>query len=316
MKLHDLKPAEGSRQSRMRVGRGIAAGKGKTAGRGTKGQKARAGGSIPPWFEGGQTPLHMRIPKLRGFKNKFKVDYEVVNLGDIARLLEAGRFESGDMPSGATKPKTPAPITVNAETLKDVGLVRSVKKPLKVLGGGAELSTPLFVVADAFSRSAVTKIEGAGGTVSVLEVPTKPRPAIGVTRDGGAGETDAGATGATDGAATGRRAGTKPPKASPARPAAAPKAEATESGKPAERGSAERPAAGRRSRPPVASAADAEAAAESEAATEVASDDSSTAVAPAGDLATPTAVADAIGAPSADESVADDGEAGPTSSEG
>ena len=73
MKLHDLRPADGSRQPRTRVGRGIAAGKGKTAGRGTKGQKARAGGSIPPWFEGGQTPLHMRIPKLRGFTNRFKI---------------------------------------------------------------------------------------------------------------------------------------------------------------------------------------------------------------------------------------------------
>ena len=70
MKLHDLRPPEGSNTARTRVGRGIAAGKGKTAGRGTKGQKARAGGSIPPWFEGGQTPLHMRIPKLRGFKNR------------------------------------------------------------------------------------------------------------------------------------------------------------------------------------------------------------------------------------------------------
>jgi len=75
MKLHDLRPAPGSHKARTRVGRGIAAGKGKTAGRGTKGQKARAGGSIPPWFEGGQTPLHQRIPKLRGFKNRFKVDY-------------------------------------------------------------------------------------------------------------------------------------------------------------------------------------------------------------------------------------------------
>ena len=76
MKLHDLRPAEGSRKERTRVGRGIAAGKGKTAGRGTKGQKARAGGSIPPWFEGGQTPLHVRIPKLRGFKNRFKVEFQ------------------------------------------------------------------------------------------------------------------------------------------------------------------------------------------------------------------------------------------------
>ena len=91
MKLHDLRPAEGSRKERTRVGRGIAAGKGKTAGRGTKGQKARAGGSIPPWFEGGQTPLHMRIPKLRGFRNRLKVEYEVVNVGDIERAVESGR---------------------------------------------------------------------------------------------------------------------------------------------------------------------------------------------------------------------------------
>ena len=88
MKLHDLRPAEGSRKERTRVGRGIAAGKGKTAGRGTKGQKARAGGGIPPWFEGGQTPLHMRIPKLRGFKNRFKVEYEVVNVGAIDAAVQ------------------------------------------------------------------------------------------------------------------------------------------------------------------------------------------------------------------------------------
>src|SRR5262245_28864338 len=94
MKLHDLRPADGSRKERTRVGRGIAAGKGKTAGRGTKGQKARAGGSIPPWFEGGQTPLHVRIPKLRGFKNRFKLEYEVVNVGAIAAAVERGAFEA------------------------------------------------------------------------------------------------------------------------------------------------------------------------------------------------------------------------------
>ena len=94
MKLHDLRPAEGSRKERTRVGRGIAAGKGKTAGRGTKGQKARAGGSIPPWFEGGQTPLHVRIPKLRGFKNRFKLEYEVVNVGAIAAAVERGALEA------------------------------------------------------------------------------------------------------------------------------------------------------------------------------------------------------------------------------
>src|SRR3982750_1412349 len=98
MKLHDLRPAAGAHRAKTRVGRGIAAGQGKTAGRGTKGQKARAGGSIPPWFEGGQTPLHMRIPKLRGFKNRFRTLYEIVNLGDIAEAIESGKLESGDPP--------------------------------------------------------------------------------------------------------------------------------------------------------------------------------------------------------------------------
>jgi large subunit ribosomal protein L15 len=180
MKLHDLRPAEGSHKARTRVGRGIAAGKGKTAGRGTKGQKARAGGSIPPWFEGGQTPLHMRIPKLRGFKNRFKVEYEVVNVGAIAQRYEAGAFTEGD---GAPKAKKGEQLTINADILRAVGLVRDVRKPLKVLGGG-ELSAALFVVADAFTKSATQKIEAAGGAVSVLEVPTESKPAIGVGEDG------------------------------------------------------------------------------------------------------------------------------------
>ncbi len=174
MKLHDLRPPDGSNTARTRVGRGIAAGKGKTAGRGTKGQKARAGGSIPPWFEGGQTPLHMRIPKLRGFKNRFKVDYEVVNVGDIAARIEAGAFaEAG------TKPKKGEQLTINADILRAVGLVRNIKKPLKILGNG-ELSTALFVVADAFTKSATDKIVAAGGAVTVLEVPTESRPALGL----------------------------------------------------------------------------------------------------------------------------------------
>jgi large subunit ribosomal protein L15 len=183
MKLHDLRPAEGSRTERTRVGRGIAAGKGKTAGRGTKGQKARAGGSIPPWFEGGQTPLHVRIPKLRGFKNRFKLEYEVVNVGAIGTAAERGAFEA-DASRGATstkaaKGKSSAQITINQDILRDVGLVRTLNKPLKILGDG-ELSAALFVVADAFTASARAKIEAAGGTVNVLEVPTKPTPAIGV----------------------------------------------------------------------------------------------------------------------------------------
>ena len=175
MKLHDLRPAEGSRTPKTRVGRGIAAGKGKTAGRGTKGQKARAGGSIPPWFEGGQTPLHQRIPKLRGFKNRFRIEYEVVNVGAIAAAAERGAFETDPHAKGKA-----APITINQDVLRAVGLVRTLNKPLKVLGDG-DLSTPLFVVADAFTASARTKIEGAGGSVTVLEIPDRPREALGVT---------------------------------------------------------------------------------------------------------------------------------------
>ena len=190
MKLHDLRPPAGSNTARTRVGRGIAAGKGKTAGRGTKGQKARAGGSIPPWFEGGQTPLHMRIPKLRGFKNRFKVDYEVVNVGAIAQRVEAGAFaesggtsKAGKASKAASAPKKGEQLTINADVLRAVGLVRNVKKPLKILGAG-ELSTALFVVADAFTKSATQKIEAAGGAVSVLEVPAETTPALGVGDDG------------------------------------------------------------------------------------------------------------------------------------
>jgi len=183
MKLHDLRPAPGSHRKKTRVGRGIAAGKGKTAGRGTKGQKARAGGTIPAWFEGGQTPLHQRIPKLRGFKNPFRIEYEVVNVGAIASLVELGVLESGEMPgSRKAKGAAPAPITVNQEILRAAGLVRSLDKPMKILGNG-ELSTALFVVADRISASARAKIEAAGGTVSLLEVPTRSVRAIGVADD-------------------------------------------------------------------------------------------------------------------------------------
>jgi large subunit ribosomal protein L15 len=184
MKLHDLKPAPGSRKAKRRVGRGIAAGQGKTAGRGTKGQKARAGGKIPAWFEGGQTPLHQRIPKLRGFKNPFKGEYEVVNLGDVARLIELGELEGGDMPGAKPSKKGAAPVTINQEILRAAGLVRRLDRPMKILGGGGgDLTTALFVVADAFSASARAKIEAAGGTVSVLEVPDAKRPALMIEED-------------------------------------------------------------------------------------------------------------------------------------
>jgi len=169
MKIHDLHPAEGSVTKRTRVGRGIAAGKGKTAGRGTKGQRSRAGASIPAWFEGGQTPLHIRIPKLRGFRNINDVEYEVVNVGAISAAIEAGKLEV----------QKGAPVTVNADTLKQAGLVRRDRLPLKVLGNG-DVSAKLFVLADAFTKSAREKIEAAGGTVQVIEVPTESLSALGI----------------------------------------------------------------------------------------------------------------------------------------
>lgn len=243
MKLHDLRPPDGSNKARTRVGRGIAAGKGKTAGRGTKGQKARAGGSIPPWFEGGQTPLHMRIPKLKGFKNRLKVDYEIVNVGDIAARIEAGAFaEAG------TAPKKGEQLTINADILRAVGLVRNVKKPLKILGNG-DLATALFVVADAYTKSATAKIEAAGGVVNVLEIPTETRSALGLDDQGAAIErtpriarTAAGRDAATrkvdararrdadsaDAAAATASAAAKPKKAKAPAPEAASAAEAPE----------------------------------------------------------------------------------------
>jgi large subunit ribosomal protein L15 len=184
MKLHDLRPAAGSRQPRTRVGRGIAAGKGKTAGRGTKGQKSRTGGTIQPWFEGGQTPIHIRLPKLRGFRNPFRIEYEVVNVGRISAVAETGIFDMPEVAAEAeaageaatpTKRKSakvakPAIITITPEILAALGLVRTLDRPLKVLGQG-DVSRPLFVVADAFSKSARAKIEAAGGTAQVIELP-------------------------------------------------------------------------------------------------------------------------------------------------
>lgn len=164
MKLHDLSPAPGSRKASVRVGRGHASGKGKTAGRGTKGQKARAGGGVPAWFEGGQTPIHRRIPKLRGFKRHlWRIEYQVVNVGRISEWAEAGRF--GSVPANA-------PYTVNPDTLRAAGLVSSDRTPVKILGTG-DVRVKLFVMADAFTASARAKIEGAGGSVSEIS----PAPA-------------------------------------------------------------------------------------------------------------------------------------------
>jgi large subunit ribosomal protein L15 len=184
MKLHDLSPAEGSHMPRTRVGRGIAAGKGKTAGRGTKGQKARTGGTIQPWFEGGQTPIHVRLPKLRGFRNRFRIEYEIVNVGRISALAETGVLDAPEVegqatgsPASGKSAKAPgkagvAPVTITPDILAAVGLMSTLDKPLKVLGHG-DVTRPLFILADAFSKSATAKIEAAGGTAQVLEFPTE-----------------------------------------------------------------------------------------------------------------------------------------------
>lgn len=146
MKVHDLQPAAGSNRGRKRVGRGIGGRGGKTAGRGTKGQKAR--NNIPASFEGGQMPLHMRVPKLKGFTNPFRVAYQGVNLD----TLDA---------SGLTE--------VSPETLHEQGLVGK-KALVKVLGRG-EISRAVTVRAHAFSASAESAITAAGGTVERLPLP-------------------------------------------------------------------------------------------------------------------------------------------------
>lgn len=175
MKLHELKPAAGSRRPRTRVGRGIAAGKGKTAGRGTKGQKSRAGASIPPWFEGGQTPIHVRVPKLRGFRNRAKVVFQVVNVGRISEYAAAGRFGVEAAASGA-RSKATGVTTVNGELLAAAGLVRAPDRPIKVLGQG-EVDQKLLIVADAFTAGARRKIEAAGGFVQPLAPEKEAAPA-------------------------------------------------------------------------------------------------------------------------------------------
>jgi large subunit ribosomal protein L15 len=147
MKLHELSPAEGSKHSRKRVGRGPGSGLGKTAGRGEKGQKSRTGYSGRPGFEGGQMPLVRRVPK-RGFTNIFKVEYAVINVGDIAANTEL----EGE---------------ITPESLARVGLVRS-GRPVKVLGEG-EIAKAVRVTANKFSKSARTKIEAAGGTCEELQ---------------------------------------------------------------------------------------------------------------------------------------------------
>ena len=144
MKLHHLKPAPGSKKSRVRVGRGEGGRRGKTAGRGTKGSKAR--GSIPAWFEGGQMPIYRRLPKLKGFKNRNKIEYAVVNIGRL------NGFRKGS--------------TVGPDEMRAAGLIKK-RGLVKVLGEG-NLDKELTVRAHAFSVGAVERIQTAGGTVEVI----------------------------------------------------------------------------------------------------------------------------------------------------
>lgn len=145
MQIHDLKPAPGSKHSKKRVGRGPGSGKGKTAGRGMNGQKSRSGGGKRNGFEGGQTPLARRLPKLPGFKNFNRVEYVAVNVG---RLNE--KFDNGDV--------------VNVDTLCEKGIIKRSEALVKILGDG-ELDKSLTVQVDKVSATAASKIEAAGGKV-------------------------------------------------------------------------------------------------------------------------------------------------------
>jgi len=143
--LHDLSPVRGSHRDRKRKGRGPASGNGKTAGRGQKGQKSRSGASIPAGFEGGQMPLQRRIPK-RGFHNRFRVEYQVVNVRDLERIEDT---------------------EITPAVMRERGLISSLRKPVKILGSG-DLGRSVNVTAHRFSGSAQSKIEAAGGSVSLI----------------------------------------------------------------------------------------------------------------------------------------------------
>lgn len=144
IELHNLRPPKGSRRGRKRVGRGPGSGKGKTAGRGEKGQNSRSGGGVPAWFEGGQMPLQRRIPK-RGFKNRNRIEYQVVNVCDL-------HVAGGE---------------ASLQSLRDAGLVRSLRRPVKILGNG-EISAAVNCSVHAVSKAARAKIEAAGGSVTLL----------------------------------------------------------------------------------------------------------------------------------------------------
>jgi large subunit ribosomal protein L15 len=146
MKLNELSPSKGSRKSRKRLGRGVGSGTGKTAGKGSKGQNARAGGGVRPGFEGGQMPIHRRLPK-RGFTNIFRKEYALVNLHDLER------FEKDSL--------------VDEAAFIKAGLVKGKRFGIKLLAHG-ELKHPLKIKVNKASKSAIQKVEAAGGTVEVI----------------------------------------------------------------------------------------------------------------------------------------------------
>lgn len=154
MKLHDLRPAEGTTKERKRVGRGTGSGRGKTSSRGTKGQNSRSGGGVRLTFEGGQIPLVKRLPKMRGFNNRFKVYFTPVNLDALDRLFDAD-------------------AAVSPESMETVGLA-DASDPVVVLGRG-EITKPLQISAHRISASARAKVEAAGGSVEILPYTVNKR---------------------------------------------------------------------------------------------------------------------------------------------
>ena len=148
MKLHDLKPNRGSKKNRKRVGRGYGSGMGKTSGRGMNGQNSRAGGGVPLWHQGGDTPYFRRMPKKPGFKNFNRVEFQEVNLEYLSQFRKGSE--------------------VNPDVLREAELINTISLPVVIMGRG-ELKKPLKIKAHRFTRKAVEKIEKAGGTVEVIE---------------------------------------------------------------------------------------------------------------------------------------------------
>jgi len=148
MKLHDLKPNRGSKKNRKRVGRGYGSGMGKTSGRGMNGQNSRAGGGVPLWHQGGDTPYYRRMPKKPGFKNFNRIEYQEVNLEYLSQFRKDSE--------------------VNPDVLREAELINTISLPVVIMGRG-ELKKPLKIKAHRFTRKAVEKIEKAGGTVEVIE---------------------------------------------------------------------------------------------------------------------------------------------------